>query len=128
MNNMLKRELWIKKPFFQMIKKGLKTLEARIGYPSMKKIKAGSTILLLTGDKDQWERNRKSFPSENVLPLKVVAIRNYKNFEEAILKENIEKLLPSSTTKEALHFYNQIFPSNKVREYGVIIFEFEVIN
>lgn len=111
-----------------MIKKGVKTLEGRIGYPGMKKIKAGSTILLLTGDKTQWERNRKSFPSENMLPLKVTTIRTYKNFEEALSKENIDKLLPGSTAKEALYFYNQIFPSDKVREYGVIIFEFEVVD
>ena len=128
MNNVLKRELWIKKPFFQMIKKGLKTLEGRIGYPSMKKIKVGSTVLLLTGDKDQWEKNRKNFPADNVLPLKVAAIRNYKNFGEALSKENIDKLLPGSSTKEALYFYNRIFPLDKVREYGVIIFEFEVVD
>lgn len=114
------------KTLFSNDKKRVKILEGRIGYPSMTKIKAGSTILLLTGDKTQWERNRKNFPSENMLLLKMTAVRTYKDFEEALSKENIDKLLPGSTTKEALSFYNQVYSPDKAREYGVIIFEFEL--
>ena len=128
MNDMPLRELWIKKPFFQMIKEGTKTAEGRLGYPGMRKIKTGSTILLLTGDKDRWERNRKGFPKENMLLLKVAAVRTYKNFEEALRIEKVEKLLPGYTPENALSFYNQIFPWDKVKQYGVIIFELQTIN
>ncbi len=110
-----------------MIKAGVKTLEGRIGYSSMKRIKAGSTILLLTGDRNQWERNRKNFPSENVLPLKVIAARTYKNFEEALTTEKTDKLLPGYNAKNALSLYSQIFSPDKIKKYGVIILEFQVI-
>jgi len=109
-----------------MIRSRVKTLEGRIGYPSMKRIDVGSTILLLTGDKNQWERNKKNFPAENILHLKVVAVRGYKDFNEALSKESVGNLLPGYNTREAIAFYNQISPPEKVKQYGVIIFEFKL--
>src|SRR4030042_594995 len=127
MNSMSQKELWIKKSFFQLIKKGTKTLEARIGYPGIKRINEGSIILLLTGDKNQWETNKKNFPLENMLSLKVVAVRKYNDFNEALAKENVEKLLPGYTMKEAINLYNQLFAPEKIKQYGVIILEFQFI-
>ena len=43
------KQMWIKRPYFQLIKSGKKTLEGRIGYPSMSRIKKGDDVLLQTG-------------------------------------------------------------------------------
>jgi ASC-1-like (ASCH) protein len=84
------RELHIRKPYFDLIACGVKTVEVRVGYPSMRKIQQGQELVFVAGD----ERLRT----------RVVRVAEYASFEEMLnhedpvaiggaLGEDMEKLL-----------------------------------
>ncbi len=104
------KQMWIKRPYFQLIKSGQKKLEGRIGYPSMRRIKRGDTLLLKT--------------SGDEIKIKIIEVREYKNFQDALKNEDISQLLPDVKPESALGIYERIYPEWKVKEYGgVLIFE-----
>lgn len=110
------KQMWIKRPYFKQIRSGRKTLEARVGYPQMRKIKKGDLVLLRTGDKEK-----------NTIPIKIIDVREYRDFQEALKHEDVNQLLPDIKPEDALETYEQIYPARKVRKCGgVLIFELEV--
>lgn len=46
-----RRELNIRKPYLKLIADGIKTVEVRVGYPSMRKIEPGQDLTFIAGDK-----------------------------------------------------------------------------
>jgi len=110
------KQMWIKRPYFEQIRSGQKTLEARIGYPQMRRIRKGDTILLRTGGR-----------VENAMVIRIVDIREYRDFQEALKHENVNRLLPNTRPENALEVYEQIYPEWKVKQYGgVLVFELEI--
>ncbi|PIU75390.1 MAG: hypothetical protein COS76_01015 [Candidatus Portnoybacteria bacterium CG06_land_8_20_14_3_00_39_12] len=108
------KQMWIKRPYFQLIKSGKKTLEGRIGYPSMSRIKKGDDVLLQTGGDE--------------VKIKIIDVRKYESFREALEKEEIAQLLPDIKSENALELYERIYPQWKVEQYGgVLIFELRVM-
>lgn len=107
------KQMWIKRPYFQLIKSGQKTLEGRIGYPNMRRIKKGDTVLLRT--------------SGGEVKIKIIDVRGYKDFQDALKHENISRLLPGVKPENALEIYERIYPEWKVKQYGVLIFELELL-
>lgn len=107
------KQMWIKRPYFQLIKSGQKTLEGRIGYPSMRRIKKGNDVLLRTGGDE--------------VKIKILDVREYGDFREALRHEDIGRLLPDIKPENALEAYERIYPEWKVKQYGgVLIFELAV--
>lgn len=47
---MTERHIDIRKPYLRLIQDGTKTIEVRVGYPSMKKITAGQLPRFVSGD------------------------------------------------------------------------------
>lgn len=45
-----KRQLNIRKPYLELISKGIKTVEVRVGYPSMRKIQPGQDLEFISGN------------------------------------------------------------------------------
>lgn len=107
------KQMWIKRPYFQLIKLGKKTLEGRIAYPSMRQIKKGDEVLLRTGGDE--------------IKIRILDVREYRDFQEALRHENIAQLLPDIKPENALEVYERIYPAWKVKQYGgVLIFELAV--
>ncbi|UGQ12368.1 ASCH domain-containing protein [Yinghuangia sp. ASG 101] len=44
------RTINIRRPFLELIVAGVKTIEVRVGYPSMRKIQAGQPLTFVSGD------------------------------------------------------------------------------
>ena len=104
------RSIRIKQRFFDLIKLGKKTLEVRVGYDSINRIKNGEIINLMT--------------HASSLNVKVGAIRRYNSFSEMLTKEAFNKIAPDiSSQKELLNLLKKIYPPNK-EKLGVVVLEF----
>ncbi|NTW29836.1 MAG: ASCH domain-containing protein [Candidatus Moranbacteria bacterium] len=105
----LMRTMRIKQRFFDLIKSGKKPLEVRVGYDSIKRIRAGEQINLET--------------HTSRLTVKITAVRNYDSFEAMLKKEPFGKIAPDvSSESELLDLLKRIYPPNK-EALGVIVLE-----
>ena len=101
----------IKKPYFDAIMEGRKTLEVRVGYNSIKRLKAGGLLQLETGHTSGVVRIR--------------AIRIYDNFADMLAAEPWRQIVPQARdAEEALHLLRKIYPARKER-LGIHVIEIE---
>lgn len=106
------RNIRIYQRYFEMIKNGSKTIEIRVGYPSMRSIKPGT--ILRFNDDPSCERMVKR-------------VSEYKTFEEMLKSEQYTKINPNASAEAQLAELKKIFPSDK-EKMGVLVFELEVIH
>lgn len=105
------RKMRIKKPYFDAIMEGRKTLEVRVGYNSIKRLKAGGLLQLETGH------------TSGVVRIK--SIRIYNNFADMLAAEPWRQIVPQARdAEEALHLLRKIYPLRKER-LGVHVIEIE---
>lgn len=105
------RKMRIKKPYFDAIMEGRKTLEVRVGYNSIKRLKAGELLQFETGH------------TSGVVRIK--SIRIYDNFADMLATESWQQIVPQAESeKEALHLLRKIYPPHKER-LGVHVIEIE---
>lgn len=104
------RTIRIKRRFYDLIRSGKKTLEVRVGYDTINRIRVGERIRLMT--------HTGSFD------VKATAIRRYDTFAAMLNVEPWEKIAPDSKSKsEVLTLFKQIYPANK-EKLGVVVLEF----
>ncbi len=104
------RTMRVKRRFYDLIKSGKKTLEARVGYDTINRIQAGERIRLMT--------HTGSFD------VKISDIRRYQTFEEMLLTKPWECIAPDLKSRdEVLKLLRQIYPTYK-EKLGVVVFEF----
>jgi len=104
--------LRIKPEFQRQIAEGRKTLEIRVGYDQIKRIEAGTTIVLTS--------------HEGEMPCDVVAVRNYPDFAEMLECEDVGRVLPGIPRGEALGQLRKIYPPAKER-LGVVVLELKPV-
>lgn len=105
------RKMRIKKPYFDAIMSGRKTLEVRVGYDSIKRLRAGQLLQLETGH------------TSGVVRIK--SIRIYDNFADMLATESWQQIVPQAESeKKALHLLRKIYPLRKER-LGVHVIEIE---
>lgn len=105
----LMRTMRIKQRFFDLIKSGKKPLEVRVGYDSIKRIKAGEQINLET--------------HTSRLTVRVGAVRQYGSFEAMLENEPYQKIAPDVPSRgELLDLLKRIYPPNK-EALGVIVLD-----
>ncbi|XMB33788.1 ASCH domain-containing protein [Candidatus Saccharibacteria bacterium oral taxon 955] len=101
----------IKRLYYDAIMSGLKTLEVRVGYNSIKRLKAGELLQLETGH------------ASGVVRIK--SIRIYDNFADMLAIEPWRQVVPQAKSKEeALCLLQNIYPPYKER-LGVHVIEIE---
>ena len=106
---MTMRTMRVKRRFYDLIKSGKKTLEVRVGYDTINRIKVGERIRLIT--------HTGSFE------VKVADIRRYRTFVEMLGVESWERITPDSRSKdEVLNLFKQIYPAHK-EQLGVVVLE-----
>ena len=104
------KTLRIKRFYFNQIRQGVKTLEARVAYPDIKAVKAGVNIKFECGD-------------DSVVK-SVQAVRTYATVSAMLDNEELTKLLPNSNRKDAELAYNSIYSPEKVKKLGgMVVFE-----
>ena len=105
------RKMRIKRPYYDAIMSGKKTLEVRVGYNSIKRLKAGGLLQLETGHTSGVVRIR--------------AIRIYDNFADMLAAEPWRQIVPQARdAEEALHLLRKIYPARKER-LGIHVIEIE---
>lgn len=111
-NDQRVRGMTIYKRFFDMINAGTKTVEVRVGYSSMKKIKEGQYIRFECRDEKCLTRVRR--------------VSNYSSFEAMLEAEPLEAINPSTNKKDQLTELRQIFSTDR-EALGVIAIEIEKV-
>lgn len=105
------RKMRIKKPYFDAIMSGRKTLEVRVGYNSIKRLNSGELLQLETGH------------SSGVVRIK--SIRIYRSFVDMLETEPWRQIVPQARdAEEALHLLRKTYPARKER-LGVHVIEIE---
>lgn len=105
---MAKNYNWrIKKEYYNLINKGIKTLEARVGYPDIKRVHEGDTI---------------TFRDYSNIKFEVIRITRYNDFSNMLDSEDSSKAIPGVTKYKALTMYQAIYPAYK-KVLGVYVFE-----
>ena len=105
------RKMRIKRPYFDAIMSGRKTLKVRVGYDNIKRLKAGELLQLETGH------------TSGVVRIK--SIRVYDNFADMLATEPWREIVPQVNDQTAaLRLLREIYPSHKER-LGVHVIEVE---
>lgn len=105
------RKMRIKRPYYDAIMSNKKTLEVRVGYNSIKRLKAGQLLQLETGHTSGVVRIR--------------SIRIYDNFADMLATESWQQIVPQARdAEEALHLLRKIYPARK-EHLGVHVIEIE---
>ncbi|WP_234435066.1 MULTISPECIES: ASCH domain-containing protein [Streptomyces] len=107
------RSMAIYKPYFDMIAKGEKTVEVRVAYDSMKRIRVGDLLKFTCRQESCLTR--------------VTRIGRYRTFREMFGTEKVEAVNPHATEAEQLKAIHAIFPPEK-EALGVITFEIERVD
>lgn len=108
---MTKNHVWrIKKEYFRQLKSGSKSLEIRVGYSQIKKVKQGDTI---------------TFENYGPNEFHVVRVSVYDSFHHMLVAEGTEKVLPGMTFDGALKTLRGIYPKDK-ELLGVYVFELKL--
>ena len=103
------RKMRIKRPYYDAIMSGRKTLEVRIGYNSIKRLKEGQPLQLENGH------------ASGVVRIK--SIRIYSKFADMLAAESWQQIVPQAKSKEeALRLLHKIYPPHKER-LGVHVIE-----
>lgn len=106
------RTMRIKQYYLDKIKGGQKTLEVRVGYDSIKTIKTGDRIRLM---------------SRTEIIVQVKEVRQYKTFADMLEHEEASKIVPGMTKPETLKLLQEIYPPER-EKLGVIVLELQVEN
>lgn len=105
------RKMRIKRPYYDAIMSGRKTLEVRVGYDNIKRLNAGDLLQLETGH------------TSGVVRIK--AIRIYENFADMLSSEPWREIVPQVDSQEkALQLLREIYPHQK-EKLGVHVIEVE---
>jgi len=104
------RNISIRKPYFDLIASGHKTIEVRVGYPSMRRITPGQLIRFTSGD--------------NHCLTHVTRITEYPSFKAMLDHEDPTAIAATSNREELLDIIRNIYPPEK-ENLGVLAIEIE---
>ncbi|MEV7777066.1 ASCH domain-containing protein [Kitasatospora sp. NPDC088351] len=107
------RNIQIYKQYFDLIASGEKTVEVRVAYDSMKRIKVGDLLNFTCREEQCLTR--------------VTRVGTYRTFKEMFGTEDVKAVNPRATEAEQLRAIQAIFPAAK-EALGVITFEIERVN
>ncbi|GAA2635428.1 ASCH domain-containing protein [Actinomadura fulvescens] len=108
-----KSELNIRRPYLDLIEEGVKTVEVRVGYTSMRKIHAGQDLAFVSGDKRLMTR--------------VTRVTEYPSFEAMLDSEDPREIGGDlgESREELLKVIREIYPPEK-EKLGVLAIGIEV--
>lgn len=93
---MAKNYNWrIKREYYNLINKEIKTLEVRVGYPDIKRVREGDTI---------------TFKDHCNIKFEVIRVTRYEDFPDMLGSENSFQAIPGVTKYKALEMYQEIYP------------------
>jgi len=102
------RIMRVKQHFLDLIRKGDKTLEVRVGYSAIKSIQPGERINLMSRADHQI--------------IRVLDVRTYQSFDEMFNFEQSERIVPGMSFDETKKLLKEIYPPEK-EKLGIIVLE-----
>lgn len=103
------RKMRIKRPYYDAIMSGKKTLEVRVGYDSIKRLSAGELLQLETSQKSGVVR--------------IKSVRVYRDFADMLATESWQQIVPQvNTLDDALSLLRGIYPPEK-ESLGIYVLE-----
>lgn len=103
------RTLRVRKPYFNAIIAGTKTLEVRVGYGNIKNIRDGEQIQLQCGP--------------TLRTITVTKVRKYPTFAAMLAEEDVRQIVPDDPSN-ALHILQGIYPAEK-EALGVFVLQLQ---
>ncbi len=107
------REIYLKQEFFEFVKSGLKTLEARVAFQSFLNISEGDHVIFKSGQGES-------------VKVEITGVRQYNNLNEVLQAENISKLAPNMIDEQIQKIGQALFSKSDIEKYGLLIFEFQI--
>lgn len=107
------RSIQIYKQYFDLIADGSKTVEVRVAYDSLKRIKAGDLLNFTCRGEECLTRVKR--------------VGRYRTFKEMFGTEDVKAVNPNATAAEQLRAVQAIFPPHK-EALGVLTFEIERVD
>lgn len=104
------RDITIYPQYLQLIASGEKTIEVRVGYPSMRRIAPGQLLRFISGDEQCLARVRR--------------VSEYASFEEMLDHEDARAIGATESREELLGLIRKIYPPEK-EALGVLAIEIE---
>ena len=105
---MAKKHVWrVKKEYFRQLKNGSKSLEIRVGYSQIKKVRQGDTITFENYGRNEFD---------------VLRVSVYDSFERMLEVEGVKNVLPDMTFDGALRTLRDIYQKDR-ESLGVYVFE-----
>jgi ASC-1-like (ASCH) protein len=106
---MKKIEFNVQEPYLSFIKSGQKTIEGRLNKGKFGSLEVGDILVLSSGSNLQFE---------------VIGKREYKTFQEMIISEGIERVIPDKTSiEDAVDVYYRFYTPKQEQEFGVLAVE-----
>lgn len=99
------KTLWIKDEYLHWILAGRKTIEVRVGYSNILRLKVGDHVML----NDQH-------------PFVILRIGRYASFADLLANENAQAIAPDLSPEELLAALRKIYPPEK-ESLGVVALE-----
>lgn len=90
------KTLWIKDEYLRLILAGLKTIEVRVGYSNIKRLRVGDRLLL-----------------NDEHPFVIQRIGRYASFEELLAHEDAASIAPDVPSGQLLGRLRAIYPPEK---------------
>lgn len=110
-----RKDMNLRKPYLRLIADGIKTVEVRVAYESMKKIRPGMEILFRSGDEE--------------FLTSVKNVRTYSSFEEMLDHEDMHAIGGDlgESREDLLDAIRDIYPPEK-EALGVLAIEIERVS
>jgi ASC-1-like (ASCH) protein len=99
------KTLWVKDEYLQQILRGRKTIEVRVAYTNIARLKAGDQLLL-----------------NAQYPFVIRRIARYADFTELLANEDAHAIAPDLSREELMRAFREIYPKEK-EALGVIALE-----
>jgi ASC-1-like (ASCH) protein len=106
------REMNLYRRYFDMVADGTKTIEVRVQYPNLRRLKTGDYIRFICGRDDALTRIRR--------------VARYSSFDEMLDTEEPEKVNPASPRDQQLANIRRIYGPEK-EALGVLAIEIELV-
>jgi ASC-1-like (ASCH) protein len=98
--------------YFDLVANGSKTIEVRVQYPNLRRLKAGDYIRFICGRDDALTRVRR--------------VSRYTSFEQLLDTEGLGKVNPASPREQQLANIRRIYGPEK-EALGVLAIEIELV-
>lgn len=119
------QEIGIESTLVEAIKNGDKTIEARLGKPKYLTIEEGDVMSVR---EDFWHEGKVLESLAHALQIRIAQILYFETFKEAFVAVDFQAALPAAKdVNDAIDTHKELYSSEDEREYGVVVFTFELV-